>query len=208
MNVSSFSMDVSNLLYGCNVSKSECHFYNVFVLCSALMSLLLYGSFFVIYSHLCYTVLVFCVLRHTLYYNFWYWKALLKMTLALFGIDWNRLFRSRKLILDLSLITKELSYNFLSDKNVLRHWFCHGYNKKMQAVITKHFVNTGLWWMWHFMYQDLKTSYSSDLNDVLKQLVSLWCVCVLDPSHIIETGIQWLYAPNLNQENCQHCIAA
>ena len=202
-------MDMSNLLYGCNVSKSECHFYNVFVLCSALMSLLTCMGHFLWYTHIFVIQSWYFVCLDTRFItisdigkHYWKWHSL---CLGLIEIDCLEV---GNWYLILSLITKELSYNFLSDKNVLRHWFCHGYNKKMQAVITKHLVNTGLWWIWHFMYQDLKTSYSSDLNDILKQLVSLWCVCVLDPSHIIETGIQWLYAPNLNQENCQHCIAA
>lgn len=69
MNVSSFSMDVSNLLYEAMSVKLSV----TFMFCGVFsidQSSYLYGSFFVIYSHLCYTVLVFCVLGHTLYYNF------------------------------------------------------------------------------------------------------------------------------------------
>ena len=161
MNVSSFSMDVSNLLYGCNVSKSECHFYNVFVLCSALMSLLTCMGHFCWYIHIFFhTVLVhvFCVLRQRFITisdigkHYWKWHSL---CLGLIEIDCLEV---GNWYLILSLITKELSYNFLSDKNLLRHWFCHGYNKKMQAVIMKHLVNTSLWRIWHFICEELKTS--------------------------------------------------
>ena len=62
-------MDVFNLLYDAIFLKVSVTstFSAVF---SIDQSSYLYGSFLLIYSRLCYTVLVFCVLRHTLHYNF------------------------------------------------------------------------------------------------------------------------------------------
>lgn len=152
-------MDVSNLLYNAMSLKVIV----TFMFCAVLSideSSYLYGSFLLIYwIHIIVIQSWYFVCLDTgfitisdIWKHYWQWHSL---CLGLIEIDCLEV---GNWYLILSLITKELSYNFLSDKNLLRHWFCHGYNKKMQAVIMKHLVNTSLWWMWHFICEELKTS--------------------------------------------------
>ena len=78
----------------------------------------------------------------------------------------------------------------------------------MQAVIMKHLVNTGFWWMWHFICEELKTSYSSDLNDILEQLVCDVSVYSIQVALLKQAYSGCMHLIWTMQENCQHGIGA